>query len=218
MWDSIKYVGSGLSLIAFIVAAILYAYRARLRQRAEIIKTAPEAERLDAIAATAEFFRVDVTPLSRAQKEHIVLTQIQLRARRDLLLSGMALVISILLAVVAIVAIIIPKRIDGFTDDQTRIRLNLDRVKTEPSWIGITANKQQWLTILNGIDTTGDPELKQRTDELLSIISNAPSSATIPGFNLGSSYDISIPVDTIQKFKDLQLYVRRKAIAAGLNT
>src|ERR1700730_3249271 len=101
IWGALQYVGTGLSLVAFVVAAILFAYRARLRNRAEIIQSAPEKERLEAIAATAEFFRVDVSGLSRAQQQDIVLTQIHARARRDLLLAVVTLIVAVLLAVVA---------------------------------------------------------------------------------------------------------------------
>jgi hypothetical protein len=76
-WGAIQYVGSGLSLVAFIVAAILYAYRAHLRHQAEIIKSAPEKDRLEAIATAAEFFRVDVSKLEPAQQAQIVVTEIE---------------------------------------------------------------------------------------------------------------------------------------------
>jgi len=35
IWGALQYVGTGLSLVAFVVAAILLAYRARLKNRAE---------------------------------------------------------------------------------------------------------------------------------------------------------------------------------------
>jgi hypothetical protein len=92
-------------LVAFAVAAILLAYRARLKHRAEIIASASEKERLEAIATTAEFFRVDVSGLTRAQQQDIALTQIHARARRDLLLAGVSLVVAILLAGIAMAAI-----------------------------------------------------------------------------------------------------------------
>src|SRR5258706_4584534 len=104
-WGAIQFVGTGLSLVAFGVAAILYAYRARLAHRAEIIRSAPEKERLDAIALTVEFFRVDVSRLTRAQQQEIALTQIHARARRDLLLAGLSLAVAILLAAIAIVTV-----------------------------------------------------------------------------------------------------------------
>src|SRR5262245_46030270 len=109
IWQAVQYVGTGLSLVAFVVAALLLAYRARLTSRAEIIKSAPEKERLEAIAVTAEFFRVDVSGLTRAQQQGIALTQIHARARRDLLLAGVSLAVAILLAVIALVAIWVSK-------------------------------------------------------------------------------------------------------------
>src|SRR5258708_29809464 len=105
MWEALEYVGTGLSLVAFAVAAFLLAYRARLTNRADIIKSAPEKERLDAIATTAEFFRVDVSGLTRAQQQDIALTQIHARARRDLLLAGLRLTVAIFLAAIALAAI-----------------------------------------------------------------------------------------------------------------
>ena len=104
VWSAIPYVGTGFGLVAFIVAALLYAYRARLGQRAEIIKSAPAEERLAAIESTAELFRVDLTGLTSRQRQEIVLRQIQLKARRELLVAGIALVIAVLLAAVSIVA------------------------------------------------------------------------------------------------------------------
>jgi tetratricopeptide (TPR) repeat protein len=109
VWAALQYVGTGLSLVAFAVAAVLLASRARLTQRAEIINSAPEQERLEAIATTAEFFRVDVSGLTRAQQQDIALTQIHSRARRDLLLAGASLVVAILLAAIAMAAIWVSK-------------------------------------------------------------------------------------------------------------
>jgi hypothetical protein len=97
-------VGTGFGLVAFIVATLLYAYRARLGQRAEIIKSAPAEERLAAIETTAELFHVDLTGQTSRQRQEIVLRQIQLKARRELLVAGIALVIAVLLAAVSIVA------------------------------------------------------------------------------------------------------------------
>src|SRR5215468_12585761 len=105
IWQALQYVGTGLSLVAFAFGALLLAYRARLANRAEIIRSAPEKERLEAIAITAEFFRVDVSRLTRAQQQEIVLTQIHARVRRDLLLAGLSLAVAILLAATAIVAV-----------------------------------------------------------------------------------------------------------------
>src|SRR5262245_51400430 len=107
---ALKYVGTGLSLVAFAIAAMLLAYRARLAHRAEIIKSAPEKERLEAIAITAEFFRVDVSGLTRVQQQEIALTQIGARTRRDLLVASVSLVVAVLLAATAMAAIWVSRR------------------------------------------------------------------------------------------------------------
>src|SRR5262245_33836844 len=67
-WDAVRNVGSILSLIAFGVLAVLKAYLARLKHSAEIIKSAPEKVRLEAIAAVAKFFPVDVPALPPAHQ------------------------------------------------------------------------------------------------------------------------------------------------------
>jgi hypothetical protein len=106
MWQAIQYVGSGLSLVAFVVAAITYAYLGRLRERAKIISSAPERERLDAIAATGEWFRVDLSGLTNKQKQEIVLAQISARLKRDALIGRYALGIAVILGLIAIISII----------------------------------------------------------------------------------------------------------------
>jgi hypothetical protein len=107
-WSTIQYVGTGLSLVAFAIAAVLFAYRARLQQRADLILSARKEERLAAILATAEAFHVDVSGLSERHRQEIVLAQIKLRARRELLFAAVVLIVAILPSAVAIVSIIAP--------------------------------------------------------------------------------------------------------------
>ena len=107
LWSSIQYVGTGLSLVAFAIAAAMLAYRARLQQRAAIIRSAPQEERLAAISATAEAFHVDVSGLSERHRQEIVMAQIKMRARRELLFAASALTVALLLSATAVVAIIL---------------------------------------------------------------------------------------------------------------
>lgn len=106
MWQSIPYVTTGLGLVAFAIAGILYYLRYQLKQRANIIKSASPKDRIEAIAATAEQFRVDITGLSSAKRAEIVLEQIAIRRRRDLLATIIILSIAGLLTSIAIVAIV----------------------------------------------------------------------------------------------------------------
>jgi hypothetical protein len=105
LFSAVQYVGSGLSLIAFITAAGVVAYVARLKQRAKIIGSAPSKDRLDAIAMAAEFFPVKSSNLSSEQQREIVLAQIKMRARRETYVAAVCLLASLLFAIVAIVAL-----------------------------------------------------------------------------------------------------------------
>lgn len=107
IWDVVPQIGTGLSLVAFVVAAGLYAYRAHLKQRASVIANMPARDRLAAIDATAEFLRVDVSGLSEKDKHDIVVRQLAITARRELMLAGIAIAIALLLGAVAIIAIIV---------------------------------------------------------------------------------------------------------------
>lgn len=113
IWDVAPQIGTGLSLVAFVVAVGLYAYRARLKQRASVIAKMPARDRLAAIDATAEFLRVDVSGLSEKDKHDIVVRQLAIRARRELMLAGIAIAIAALLGAVAIIAIVVEKNPPG---------------------------------------------------------------------------------------------------------
>jgi hypothetical protein len=105
IWDAVPQIGTGLSLVAFVVAAALFAYRARLKHREAVIGKMSPRDKLAAIDATAEFLRVDVSGLSAKDKHDIVVRQLAIRARRELMLAGIALAIAILLGVVAVIAL-----------------------------------------------------------------------------------------------------------------
>jgi hypothetical protein len=106
IWNVAPQIGTGLSLVAFVVAVGLYAYRARLKQRASVIAKMPARDRLAAIDATAEFLRVDVSGLSDKDKHDIVVRQLAIRARRELMLAGIAVAVALLLGAVAIISIV----------------------------------------------------------------------------------------------------------------
>lgn len=68
VWGALQYVGTGLGLVAFAVAAIFYAYRARLTNRAEIIKSAPEKQPLEAIARHSDGLQASLVSASRSSR------------------------------------------------------------------------------------------------------------------------------------------------------
>lgn len=167
--EALKYVGSGLSLVAFVVAAVLLAYRARLTNCAEIIKSAPEPERLEAIATTAEFFRVDVAGLPPEQQREIALKQIQARTRRDLMLASVMLVVAVLLAIVAVIAIVgVPTRSADITVNPIRgvdfrPLYHGDSVNSNNSSVAVTVPVE----VLNSAPQSQNGSLKSTTVDVL---------------------------------------------------
>jgi uncharacterized membrane protein len=105
-WGAIQFVGGGFSLVAFIAAAIFYAYRERLQSRAKIINSAPESDRVEAIATEAAFFRVDVAHLSTEQQSNIVLQQLRISSQRNLFLFLSFILLAFLCAAVVLATII----------------------------------------------------------------------------------------------------------------
>jgi hypothetical protein len=98
MWDALPYVGSGLSLAAFLLAAILLVRRAYLTRIAGTIKSAPEE--------AAAFLRLGISGFTDVQLQVIALAQIRARTRRDLVAACTTLAIAIPLAVIAVLAIL----------------------------------------------------------------------------------------------------------------
>ena len=107
-WESIKYVSSGITLVAFIVAALLTAYRRKLRSREKQIELAPAEDRAQLVTAALEFFPVDTTGLSEKRKYGLALEQIRQRARRFLIIAVVFGLVFAISAIVAVVAILQP--------------------------------------------------------------------------------------------------------------
>ncbi|WP_136623749.1 hypothetical protein [Bradyrhizobium centrolobii] len=83
------------------------AYRAKLQQRAQIISSAPEKDKIDAIAATAELFRLELSGLTNIQKQKLALATIEARSKRDALIARVALIVAVILGIVAVVSIVL---------------------------------------------------------------------------------------------------------------
>src|SRR5713101_5416592 len=98
MWEAIKYVGSGLTLVAFAIAVTAAVYRWRLRREERLIKTAPEDQRGELVRNALEFFEVHTPNLTKDQQYKIALEQIQQRARRFTISAIVIIVISLIAA------------------------------------------------------------------------------------------------------------------------
>lgn len=194
----VQWVGSGLSLAAFIVGAALLAYRSRLKQRTQIINSARAEDRIEAINALAEAFRVDISGLPPAQQENIVLAQIRIRARREFLIAGLGFIIAALFFVIVIISIIFPngvpierhvtKTIQGgpaiLQPGETRAfnidlgvqgAVNVFINNITPDWTGRAVQKAAWMKAGKG----NTPEL------WINICSSAQESACPDGVQKG---------------------------------
>ncbi|MER9495678.1 hypothetical protein [Mesorhizobium sp. M0006] len=83
LFDAIKYVGSGLTLIAFIVAALTYAYQQKLKSREKKLLAVPAKDRLAAASDAAEYIRIDLAKIPPNDRAKIVLEQLALKAQQQ---------------------------------------------------------------------------------------------------------------------------------------
>ena len=105
VWEAIKYVSSGITLVAFIIALTAWVYRTKILERERTIRLAPENERRDLVERTLEFFSIDTAGLSRQQKYNLAIKQIQERAARFRLVAFVIIIIAFLTTGVSIFAI-----------------------------------------------------------------------------------------------------------------
>ncbi len=81
-WEAVKYVSSGFSLCAFIVAAVVWYLKTRDQETRLTIEAAPPERRQDLVATLADAFHVDTSGLTRQQQYEIVMKQIGARIER----------------------------------------------------------------------------------------------------------------------------------------
>lgn len=106
-WEAIKYVSSGVTLLAFIAAIVFAIYRRSLLSRERLIELAPAAERARLVKSTLhEFFDVDTNSLSEDHAYQLALEQIHARSRRYLINAVVVLAIFAGSAAVAIASFI----------------------------------------------------------------------------------------------------------------
>src|SRR5580700_10050679 len=85
-WEAIKYVSSGVTLVAFIAAIVLAIYRRTLLSRERLIELAPADERAQLVKSTLqEFFDVKTDRLSEDHAYDLAMEQIRARSRRYLI-------------------------------------------------------------------------------------------------------------------------------------
>ncbi|HTL18729.1 MAG TPA: HEAT repeat domain-containing protein [Patescibacteria group bacterium] len=120
-WEAIKYVGSGLTLAAFIVAAIAWLLKSKSEERGQLIHLAKEEDRADLVRDALEFFRIDTSGLTKAQQYQLALEQIRARAQRFKTVAVIVCVVDLLGAVIAVYALNRPSN-GGVESDKKKAR------------------------------------------------------------------------------------------------
>src|SRR5690349_8591460 len=82
VWESVKYVSSGLTLVAFLGAVIGSILKARWAARRGLVESAPEVDRAKIISLEEGSFDVETKNLTRDQQYQIAIAQIHARAGR----------------------------------------------------------------------------------------------------------------------------------------
>lgn len=114
MFEAIQYVGTPIALVAFIVAVVAYAYRARLDSRRKLIETAPESERGRVLeAALRDFTTVPTDTLTREQRYNLAVQLIEERRAKFRSLTLVSVIVAALLASVVIVFTLFPTESDA---------------------------------------------------------------------------------------------------------
>jgi HEAT repeat protein len=108
-WEAIKYVGSGLTLAAFIVAAIAWILKSKSEERERLIDLAKEDERAELVRDALEFFRVDTAGLTKAQQYQLALEQIRGRSQRFKIVAVVVCIVAVLGTAIAIYALTRPE-------------------------------------------------------------------------------------------------------------
>jgi hypothetical protein len=81
MWNVVQHITTGLTLVAFIGALALYAYRINLTHRRELIKTVPRQRRAEVITKELNTFGIQAKNLTREQQFNLAIRHLDLRAR-----------------------------------------------------------------------------------------------------------------------------------------
>jgi len=95
-WEAIKYVSTGFTLCAFVVAALLSYLKNRTQEQRKSIESARPEDRADLVSRTLEFFNIDTQGLSREQQFLIAMRQINGRIERYRLVAIVVVVLAII--------------------------------------------------------------------------------------------------------------------------
>ena len=83
IFTAVQYVGTALTLVAFLAAVAAFAFQQQLKSRADGLLAVPEADRLRATQDTAEYIHVDLNQIPLSDRTKVVIEQLRLKAQRQ---------------------------------------------------------------------------------------------------------------------------------------
>ncbi|HEU4556416.1 MAG TPA: hypothetical protein VFS20_01160 [Longimicrobium sp.] len=102
MFEAIRYISSGFTLIAFVVAALVWAYGRTVDNRRQMIRDAQTDRQADLVARTLRGMNIDVRKLSPNQQYKLALEQLRARSRKSYLVAAVVVLLAIIAAIVAV--------------------------------------------------------------------------------------------------------------------
>jgi hypothetical protein len=108
MFEAIQYIGTGLTLIAFVVAVAAFAYQHSLSSKERQLRSIPAKDRLAAAQTAADYIKVDLTDIPQNQRANIVMETLRLKAQRQLQFFIGFVVLAFLMGIGTLVAMTFP--------------------------------------------------------------------------------------------------------------
>jgi hypothetical protein len=164
MWEAIPYVSSAITLVAFIGAVAVFAYRSSLKRQEKLIKTAPDHDRVKMAEQILERFQVDTEGLTKAQRYDIAMAQI----RNRLLLATIGAIIVAVIAILASIVLIVALT-KGTSGGTGEVAPKAGENNTDPSiatLIHAVDTNAQSVTTLLALYEAKDKEAKEKDAQI----------------------------------------------------
>lgn len=148
MWETIQYITTPLTLIAFVGALVTIAYRRKLESKKELINSAEAADRAKLIEASLETYHLKDDNLTKEQKFELVKKLLDQKIQRLKINSITLILLAVIFAVTALI---------GFRmmNDNSKANSNNNTPKVDSS--------KTSLTIFKTFIKISDQAIKQKT-------------------------------------------------------
>jgi hypothetical protein len=154
MWESIQYVSTGLTLVAFIVAITAGVIRSKSHQRVRLLEAVPEDQRAKLVERELEFFDVATGGLTKQQQFELALAQINARSRRFGTTAVAVCLVAILFAAVSAYAIQQARELRNLSK---QVSIRLFRSGTTKDCPSLPVSARVKITLSSGAQLTETP-------------------------------------------------------------